>query len=383
VRRPALLVLSLAFLAFFALGLPDTVLGVAWPSLRAAFGVSQAGLGAVLVAGVAGYFASGLVAGRLIQLLGVGGLLTASTGLVALGLVGYATAPAFGYFLPVATVIGLGSGAIDTALNDYGARHFPVGHLNWLHASWCVGATLGPLVMTGVLAADLPYRVGYALLAAGLGAMTVAFAATRRSWQDGSAGASIRRAGAWSALRRGRVWLQIVIFFVYTGLESSTGQWCFTVLREARGLGVEAAGAWTAAYWGSLLVGRVVLGFVIGRVGPDRLLRAATLTAVVGAIAFAASAGLPGRIGLVLLGASLAPIYPTLMARTPGRLGPDATPHAIGFQVSAATLGTAVLPGAVGLWVAPAGAQVVPPAVAGIALAVLALHEVLLRATRR
>lgn len=398
--RPALLLLILAYLAFVSLGLPDTVLGVAWPSLRTAFEVSQAGIGAVLAAGVSGYFLSGLIAGRLVTTFGVGGLLTASTALVALGLVGYAVAPTWGLFFPVAALIGLGSGAIDAALNGYAARHFSVRHLNWLHACWSVGATLGPLIMTAVLARGISFRVGYVLIAAALATMAFAFAATRRSWADQSTGTPAgtpaapsagdadvashpqHNSGAWDTLRSGRVWLQITIFFVYTGLEASAGQWCFTVMREARGLGVEAAGSWTAGYWGSLLVGRVGLGLIIDRFGPDRLLRIATVTAVLGALAFASSTSLLGQVGLLLLGVSLAPLYPTLMARTPSRLGPAATPHAIGFQVSAATLGSAALPAAIGVWVASAGAKVAPLTVAGIAVLLLVLHEVLLRVTR-
>ncbi len=390
-RRPAPFLLLLSYLAFISLGLPDTVLGVAWPSLRDRFGLSQAALGAVLAAGVSGYFLSGLVAGRLAGRLGVGGLLAASSGLVALGLVGYAAAPRWSLFFPVGAVIGLGSGAIDAALNGYAARHFPVRHLNWLHACWSVGATTGPIIMTAVLARGLGYRAGYAILAAALGAMALAFLATRRSWGDGERDATAAPAaaaelvlhqGAWGALRRGRVWLQIAIFFLYTGLEASAGQWCFTLMREGRGLGVEAAGSWTAAYWASLTAGRIVLGFVVDRVGPDRLLRAATVGAVTGAVLFAAGAGLPGRLGLLLLGASLAPMYPTLMARTPDRLGHATTPHAVGFQVSSATLGAAVLPGAAGLLAAHAGIGAIGPAAAVMAVVLWALHEALVRATR-
>src|SRR5207245_10712566 len=152
-----------------------------------------------------------------------------------------------------------------------------------------------------------------------------AFAATRRAWEDdGAAGRTgVLHAGAAEALRNGRVWLQIVLFFVYTGLEAGTGQWCFTVLREARGLDLEAAGAWTAGYWGSILGGRVVLGFVVDRAGPDRLLRAAMVTALAGAVLSASSGGPLGRLGPGLLGASRAPSCPTLMPRTQERVGRD------------------------------------------------------------
>jgi fucose permease len=384
-KSPPLLLLALSYLAFVSLGLPDTVIGVAWPTIRDRFGLSQAALGAVLSVGVGGYALSSVLAGRLVSRLGVGRLLAASCGLVAAGLAGYAAAPRWAAFVPMAAVIGLGSGAIDASLNGWAAHHVPVRHMNWLHACWSLGATAGPAMMTVVLARRAPYSVGYLVLAGALGAMGLAFAATRRAWDDGArAGAgAARQAGASAALRSSRVWLQIAIFFLYTGLEAGTGAWCFTVLREARGLGLEGAGAWTTAYWGSLLAGRVVVGFAVDRVGPDRLLRIATLAAVSGSALFAANGGLPGRLGLAILGASLAPLFPTLMSRTPDRVGYHLAHHAVGFQVGAATLGSASLPAAFGLLAASAGVGAVGPAVCGVALALLALHEALLASARR
>jgi fucose permease len=385
VKAPPLPVLALSYLAFISLGLPDTVIGVAWPSIRDRFGLSQAGLGVVLTVGVAGYVLSSVVAGRLVVALGVGRLLAASCALVALGLTGYASAPRWAVFVPMAAVIGLGSGAIDAALNGWAARHIPVRHVNWLHACWGVGATAGPAIMTAVLARGASYRFGYVLLACALGAMGLAFAATRRAWEDNGATASsgmALHAGAGEALHSGRVLLQIALFFVYTGLEAGTGQWCFTVLHEGRGLDVEGAGAWTAVYWGSILAGRVVLGFMVDRVGPDRLLRGATVTALAGAALFASNGGLPGRLGLVVLGASLAPMYPTLMSRTPDRVGHHLAPHAVGFQVGAATLGSAAVPAFLGVLAAGVGLGAIGGAVAGVALILLVLHEALVAKTR-
>src|SRR6187401_2832654 len=151
ISRPTLLLL-LSYLAFISLGLPDTVFGVAWPSLREGFGLSPSAMGAVLGAGLLGYFCSGLVAGRLSAALGVGGLLCSSSGLVALALAAYALAPSWPAFFPVGALLGLGSGAIDAGLNAYAARHYSVRHLNWLHACWGIGASTGPLIMTAAIA---------------------------------------------------------------------------------------------------------------------------------------------------------------------------------------------------------------------------------------
>ena len=165
--RPALL--ALAYLAFVSLGLPDAVLGVAWPSLRDTFSLPQTGMGAILTATAAAYFVSGLLAGRLMRALRIGLLLAASTALVAMGLAGYTTVPLFALFLFAACFIGFGSGAIDAALNTYAAHHFGARHMTWLHAAYSVGAALGPVLLTALLARGAGWRSGYAVIGAVLG----------------------------------------------------------------------------------------------------------------------------------------------------------------------------------------------------------------------
>jgi fucose permease len=399
-KTSAPVLLLLAYLAFISLGLPDTVLGVAWPSLREGFGISQSSIGAVLAAGMMGYFSSGLWAGVAVSRLGVGGLLAASSGLVALALLGFALAPSWGVFFPMGVVMGLGSGAIDSGLNGYAAVHFSVRHINWLHACWGIGASTGPALMTAAIARGYGYRAGYGVLASVLGGMALLFLFTRRRWDapspavassspppvapsDGQAtGDSHRRLGFKSALANGRVWLQIVTFFFYTGVESCVGQWCFSWMRERRGLPIEQAGFWTSAYWASLTLGRVVLGGVVDRVGPDRLLRLATTGVVAGTALFASSDGWLGRAGLLLTGVSLAPMFPTLMARTPARVGVGIAHHAVGFQVSAATLGSSLMPALAGVLVSGSGLGAIGGLIVALGGALLLSHEVLFRAAR-
>jgi fucose permease len=378
--------LLLAYLAFISLGLPDATLGIAWPSLRRGFELAPSAIGLVLVTGVSGYFLSGLLAGGLMGKVGVGGLLAGSSALVALGLVGYALAPAWVLFFPVAFFVGLGSGAIDATLNAHATRHFSVRHVNWLHACWGVGASTGPVIMTAAIALGPGYRAGYAVIAALLGAMTLAFVVTRGAWERQGTSAERQpelaapvapasgpaQGSARAALGNGQVWLLIASFFCYSGVESSVGQWCFTWLTEGRGLVVEAAGSWTSGYWASLTLGRVALGWLAERVGTARLLRAAGLGAVGGVALLVLAAGWPGRLGLLLLGVSLAPIYPTLMARTPARVGGALASHTVGFLVSSATLGSSLLPGLVGVLVGWIGLSAIA-AVALTSSAVLAL----------
>ncbi|HEU5073186.1 MAG TPA: MFS transporter [Polyangiaceae bacterium] len=396
------IVLLLSYLAFVSLGLPDTVLGVAWPSLQARFAITPSALGALLASGVGGYFLSGLFAGEAVVRIGVGGVLTLSSGLVTLALAGYALAPSWALFFPLGGVLGLGSGAIDAALNGYAARNFSVRHVNWLHGCWGIGATIGPASMTFVIARGHGYRAGYALLGAVLATMALLFWFTRRRWNAPPQAPEVSEAASraqgdvddtnasapgakpqslWVALRDRRVLLQVLVFLLYTSVESTVGQWCFSWLRDRRGLSIEAAGSWTSAYWASLTLGRLVLGGIVGRVGPDRLLRSATLGAVIGVTLFASAASWLGYLGLILLGSSLAPMFPTLMARTPARVGDGLAHHAVGLQVSAATLGSALGPSAAGFFVANQGLAAVGGVIVAVAAALLVSHELLLAVT--
>ncbi|KFA88762.1 MFS transporter [Archangium violaceum] len=384
--RPGLLALS--YLAFVSLGLPDAVIGVAWPSVRETFSLPQAALGAALAMAASAYFTSGLFAGRFMRTAGIGTLLAVSTALAATGVTGYGVAPAFALFITAACFVGLGSGAIDTGLNTYAAHHFGARHMTWLHAAYSVGAALGPVLMTALLTHGAGWRAGYAVIGGALALLAVAFTGMRRQWDAGPGSspptaeapapvdATSPTVTAGATLRRPRVWLQIAIFFLYSGVEVTAGQWSYTVLTEARGLGTALAGTWVSLYWAGLLAGRIVLGFVVERMGPVRLLRLGTAGTVVGALLLALPA-VPAVLGLALLGFSLAPIFPALMSETPRRVGADAAAHAVGFQVSAATMGVAVVPSAAGLIGERLGLAAITPLILGVAVLLAGVHEVL------
>lgn len=388
----------LAYLAFVSLGLPDAVIGVAWPSLRETFGLSQPMLGVVLALGAAAYFVSGLFAGRLQQGFGIGALLAASTALVAAGVFGYAWAPAFFVIALIAPLIGFGSGAIDSALNTYAAKHFRPRQMTWLHAAYAAGAMAGPALMTAAYSRGAGWRTGYATVGVLLASLVLAFVLTRRWWDRTRVSAAdlrmdaavatgpltppVPRATAWSALRNGRVWLQITLFFLYTGLEVSAGQWSYTILTEGRGVGTVAAGGQVASYWGGLLAGRVALGFVVERIGQVFLVRLAMAGVVIFAGLLAFPSGGTATLALPLLSFSLAAIYPGLMSETPRRVGEETAAHAVGFQVSAATLGVAVVPTVAGLAGERLGLESITWLLAAVAVLLLVLHEVLLAVTR-
>lgn len=372
----------LAFVAFVSLGLPDAVLGVAWKAMREGFGQPLERLGWIMLAGTSAYLTSSFLAGQLMRWMGVGRLLAVSCGLVTVSLGGMAVAPGWGWLMPLAFVGGLGAGAIDSGLNAFAATHFSARVMNWLHACWGIGATTGPVLMTAALTLSGQWRVGYAVLAGIVGVLTVLFVLTERRWSDhaGSASTStVPRVSMWAAMRVPRVWLQVGVFFVYCGIESSAGLLLFTLLTESRGMSLGAAGMTVAGYWAALTVGRVVFGQVAAAVGTRRVLLVGTVGAVLAAgLIWWQPAGWigpwVGMVGAVGLGFGLAPIFPTYMSITPARVGEAVSAHAVGFQVAAASLGIMVFPWCVTLLVRQWGLEMVGVYLLLATTALLGLH---------
>jgi fucose permease len=386
--------LGLAYLGFISLGLPDGLLGVAWPSMRAEFGVRVGAVGLLLAVGVGGYLTSSVVTGFALARLGVGRLLATSTGFVALGLTGYALAPALAVVVCCALLVGLGSGAIDAGLNVYAAEHFGARHMNWLHASFGLGATLGPLVMTSVLGAGLAWRWGYAATATVQALLATAFALTTSAWADSRpvrAEADAPPAeGVVAPPRPGRstfavpaVWLGALTFAVYTGIEVSAGLWAYTLLVDGRGLSATVAGACVSAYWGSLFVGRLLYGVVAERLAPGPVLLACMAGMAAGAVVLT----LPGPpwlavAGLMLIGGSAAPVFPLLTLSTAERVGAAHAGPAVGVQIGSAGLGAVACPAGIGLLLDRSGTGVLAPSLVALAGTLVVLYLATLRVSR-
>jgi fucose permease len=368
--------LLLGYIGFVLIGLPDGLIGVAWPSIRASFTLPDEGLGFVLAAMAAGHFSAGIVSGRLMQRFGVGGLLAIVAALAALGAAAQALAPAWPVLIGGAILAGLGTGGIDAALNTYVAGRWSPRRINWLHGCYGAGATIGPFVMTASLAGFQSWRGGYAACGMCMAAAAAAFALTRARW-SGSGASGGRGGAAWrQALRHRLVPLHLGIFFCYTGLEAMIGQWNFTVLTEGRGWAPAEAALWTSIYWGSLTAGRFGLGALVGVVGSTRMIRLCTAATLLGTLLFACGVPQPG---LILVGAGLAPIFPTMIAGMPDRLGAAIALHAVGFMVSAAMVGSGVLPTLAGFAAGWLGLGAVGWVGVATAATMLGLHEFLLR----
>jgi fucose permease len=385
-HRFSRLSMLLAFVAFISLGLPDAVLGVAWPSMRHSFQLPVSRIGLLLTGNMVGYLTSSFFAGQVVRMLGVGRLLAFSGMLVTLALAGVALSPAWPPLILFAVVGGLGAGAIDSGINAFAAQQFSARVVNWLHAFFGVGATIGPLLMTTVLAAGLGWRPGYGILAGLLGALTIVFFRTIRLWDlpvVESTETTPAVASLTEALRRPMVWAHTLLFFIYCGIESTAGQLLFSLFRESRGLSIEMAGAAIVGYWASLTVGRILFGQIVASTGPLPVLRfAMLLIPLAAAFIWWSSSAWVGLAATWLLGFSLAPIFPTLISVTPARVGSRLAPHAIGLQVSAATLGIAFFPAVVAILARKHGLEIVPVELTAAGVLLVVLHEAIERAGR-
>jgi fucose permease len=303
--------LALNVLAFVSLGLPDGLLGVAWPSMRVTFGLPLEALGPLLAAFTTGYVVSSFAAGPLLARWNVGGLLAASCFATGVSLCSYASAGVWAVVIASAGLGGIGAGAIDAGVNAYVASHHGPRMLNWMHAAYGIGAASGPLLMTSVLATGHPWQAGYAIVAGGQLALGATFAASRSMWPAGTHAVAGERMAIVDTLGLGSAWLGVAAFFAYTGLEAVAGVWAYSVLTETRGLSMERAGLGVSLFWTGLTVGRVLFGLVVDRTSLATWVRGALLLVVLGAgLVCGSTAPYSAVIGFVLLGLRRRPGVP-------------------------------------------------------------------------
>ncbi len=368
-QYPKIGLVILAYIAFIALGMPDGLLGVAWPSIRASFSIPLDAIGMLLTAAVTGYMTSSFLSGPLIARMGVGRVLITSCTLTGVGLIGYTLVPAWWMMVLLGVVAGLGAGAIDAGLNTYVASHFGEGLMQWLHASYGIGVTLGPIIMTIALTALNSWQVGYRVVGGFQLVLAACFVLTLAMW-DQTDGPIVSeepkrltdyKTPMRETLRQPQVWLSALLFFLYCGAEVSLGTWTYSLLIESRGIDPAMAGLWAGSYWATFTVGRVVAGLFARRVGVNLLVQGGLLGALLGSVLlFWNPSEVTNLLAVALIGFSIAPIFPALMSGTSQRVGAHFAANTIGFQMAATGLGTAVLPSLLGVLARQASLEIIP-----------------------
>jgi fucose permease len=365
-------------------------------------------LGILLAFGVTASVVSSAASGRLLSGLRVGPLVALGTLLSALALVTECLAPSLWVVAIGFVLFGLGFGATDSALNVHAARHFGARQINWMHASYGLGATIGPLVVTAMLGAGWSWRWAYGSMGVALAVLGSAFSWARRSWETVSASLApspvlpvpsvhvppdpedVPRSPARREPRKalvGMVLASLTFAAVENGIESGAGIWGYIFLTAGRGLSHDAAGVAVAAYWAMMFVGRAVLGPVAERTGPARVLTGA----VVGVTLGAALMAVPGPrfvavVGMMTVGLAAAPVFPLFTLTTAKRVGAgnvSAATWTVSLQVAASAIGSAVLPAGIGLAIGAFNAKVLAPSLFVLGLSMCGVYALLSRLPAR
>ena len=375
--------IALAYIAFISLGMPDGLFGVAWPSIREDFSLRLDSVGAFFFAATTGNMLSSFFSGKIIARLGVGGTLAASCVLTASALLGYTLAPSWWLMVALAVAAGLGAGAIDAGINTYVASHFGEGLMQWLHASFGFGVTLGPIIMTVGLTAFNSWRLGYQVVGIAQLLLATSFLLTMRMWRDNSVPDSLEQQRPLSdyhtpfreTLQRPVVWLNLLLFFLYTGAEYSFGSWTYSLLTLSRDVPVEVAGLWAGSYWATFTIGRVMAGLLTHRFGMANLLKAGFLLALGGSILLWWNPFPQASIIAVsVIGFAIAPIFPGLVSGTSARVGEHHAANTIGMQIAAAGFGGAVVPSLAGVLAQNFSLEAIPVYLVGVFILLTGLY---------
>ena len=364
---------------FVTLGLPAGAIGVAWPHMRASIGAPLAGLGLLLAAWTIAYFVASASSGPGTARFGTSLLLLGGCTLAGVGALGLALSSRW-WMIPLAAfLLGGGSGLIDAAINAHVSLNRGVRYMGWLHASWAVGAALGPQAIVVSLAATGSWRAAFAAMAVAFLSIGLVVGARRSDWARASNVAPRQplpsRSGG-SAYRRALL-LLAGLFLIGAGLEATAGDWSYTQLTAGRSVPADLA-SWSASlFWAGLAGGRAALGLFGNRATPARLLDAGVAMATVGALGFWLGPPLVAAfIALPILGIAVSLIFPLLLSLTPERVGTAMTPHTVGYGLAAGNLGAGAIPAFTGLVLQSAGVLALGPILAFLAVVVAALHAV-------
>jgi fucose permease len=368
-QYPNIGLILLAFAAFIALGMPDGLLGVAWPSIRGSFGLPLDAVGFLIIAGTTGYMTSSFVNGPLIARFGVGRILAASCALTSMALFGYTLVPEWWMMVLLGITAGLGAGAIDAGLNTYVAAHFGEGLMQWLHASYGIGVTFGPIIMTIALTTFNSWRVGYQVVGSFQFIMAACFVLTLAMWDQKDKKSAVEtekrltdyKTPMRETLRQPFVWLSILLFFLYVGAEFSLGTWTYSLLIEARSIDPTVAGLVAGSYWATFTIGRVAAGLFAKRVGVHKLVMGGLMGAFLGAVLLAWNPiPMANLLAVALIGLCIAPIFPAMMSGTSQRVGARFAANTIGMQMAATGFGGASIPTLLGVLARQVSLEIIP-----------------------
>lgn len=351
----AVLFLIIIYLAFISLGLPDSLLGAAWPAMQPEYGAPIETAGLLFMAIAGGTILSSLASGTVIKRFGTGKVAFVSCLMTALALLGFSFSPSFVWLFLFAIPLGLGAGSIDAGLNHYVAENYNAHHMSWLHCFWGVGATLGPIILAFSLSGERSWRNGYLIIAGIQFALVFILFFSLPLWKKNEKNKEVQEGIADTVQHRTLakakplqikgVKSALLTFLFYCGAEATMGLWGGSFLVEVKGLEADTAARWVSFYFGGITAGRFITGFITLRASNRILIRSGQLLALAGAVLLVLP--LPVALslaGFVLIGLGLAPIFPCMLHETPVRFGKEHSRSIMGYQMAVAYTGSTFIP---------------------------------------
>ncbi|ABX31177.1 major facilitator superfamily MFS_1 [Petrotoga mobilis SJ95] len=344
------ILLVIIYISFISLGLPDALLGSAWPSMFQTLNVpvSYAGIISMIISG--GTIVSTLFSGKSIHKLGTGKLTTISVGMTAVALFGFSISTSFWHLCLWGIPYGLGAGSVDAALNNFVALHYKARHMNWLHCFWGVGATIGPYIMGILLTKGFKWNSGYFTISLIQIVLTSVLFFTLPLWKEKKTGNKTKEEKYKNYSLKEVITLPgtmsiMIAFFSYCALEATTGLWAASYLVLNRGIAAEIAAKWAASFYFGITIGRFISGFITFKMNNKNMIRLGQGIIILGLLLlFLPFSNYTAFIGLILIGLGCAPIYPSLIHSTPTNFGKDVSHSIIGVQMASAYLGTTLMP---------------------------------------
>ena len=346
----ASLLLAVIYVAFISLGLPDSLLGSAWPTMSQDLNVPVAWAGGISAVISMFTIVSALLSDRMTLKFGAGKVTAVSVALTAAALAGFSVAPNYWVLLAIAIPYGLGAGGVDAALNNYVAIHYESRHMSWLHCMWGVGCSTGPVVM-GYAINHSTWNNGYRTIALFQIVLTLILFFSLPLWQKPSADASadensVPEQRSFSRLIRvPGVKEVLTCFFCYCAVESTAGMWAASYCTLFRGIDAKRAASWASLFYVGITIGRFFCGFITMKLNDQKMIRLGQAVIAIGTILMLLPLGDSLLfIGLILIGLGCAPIYPSIIHETPANFGADLSQGIIGIQMAFAYVGTCLMP---------------------------------------
>ena len=382
------ILLAIIYLAFISLGLPDSMLGAAWPEMYVEFGVplSCAGILSALIA--AGTIVSSLQSDRLTLKLGTGKVTAISVAMTAAALFGFSITHKFWLLCIWAIPYGLGGGSVDASLNNYVALHYKSRHMSWLHCMWGVGAATGPYIMGYALTRGQGWNSGYRIISMMQIVLTIILFLSIPLWKKRStvieeSGEKRKPMSLMDVLKIKGAKEVLICFFCYCAIEQTAGLWASSYLSLYKGVPVETAASFGAMFFIGITIGRAINGFLTIKLTDIKMIRFGQALILVGiVILFLPLNAYASLAGLIMIGLGCAPIYPCIIHSTPSHFGEDKSQAVIGVQMAFAYTGTLCMPPLFGIIANTITVALLPVYLIILLILMVVMHEALCRKTR-